>query len=194
MMACSMRLARNWFVSFLVLFAYVVATAGHGAEPPRQKIDRVERDRSAQRNHETRSRRERDARERREKEWARHRGADSPGQGRTSRAEHGLSRKDRHPDGVRRQARGQYRPPEKAVAMERYVREHQGRPREGYVGGMTWNNRRGDLPPEGQYREYDVNRYTGKNRGAERIVRDVRSQRAWYTRDHYETFSEIRRH
>jgi ribonuclease T1 len=42
-----------------------------------------------------------------------------------------------------------------------------------------------------RYREWDVNpKKKGKNRGAERLV--TSEKRAWYTRDHYETFEELK--
>ena len=41
----------------------------------------------------------------------------------------------------------------------------------------------------GRYREYDVHpKVPGKNRGAERIVIDQRTGKAYYTADHYRTF------
>jgi len=41
------------------------------------------------------------------------------------------------------------------------------------------------------YREWDVNPYTGANRGAERLVTGSDGS-AWYTSDHYNTFVRIR--
>jgi guanyl-specific ribonuclease Sa len=72
----------------------------------------------------------------------------------------------------------------------------------GYQGGRTFlNDGRGGgqvLPataPDGSpitYTEYDVNPYTrGVNRGAERVV--VGSDgKAYYTNDHYTTFTEVK--
>lgn len=43
--------------------------------------------------------------------------------------------------------------------------------------------------PSGRYREYDIYPLVpGRNRGAERIVVDQRSGKAYYTSDHYRTF------
>jgi len=41
------------------------------------------------------------------------------------------------------------------------------------------------------YREWDVNPYTGANRGTERLVTGSDGS-AWYTSDHYNTFARIR--
>ncbi len=67
----------------------------------------------------------------------------------------------------------------------------QGRPLPGYVGGRTFENRERRLP-RGRYREYDVNpRVPGKHRGAERLVIEQRTGKAYYTDDHYRTFVPI---
>ncbi|MGW7294343.1 ribonuclease domain-containing protein [Streptomyces xiamenensis] len=59
-------------------------------------------------------------------------------------------------------------------------------------GSNTYYNRSGDLPLEGQYREYDVNpRTPGVRRDAERLVRDIGTHDVWYTGDHYDNFREI---
>ena len=43
--------------------------------------------------------------------------------------------------------------------------------------------------PRGRDREYDVDpKVRGKNGGAERIVIDQRTGKAYYTADHYRTF------
>ena len=52
-----------------------------------------------------------------------------------------------------------------------YVKENNGKPPEGYVGGRTFKNKEGKLP-QGNYREYDVN------------------GTVWYTDDHYDTFKK----
>lgn len=63
-----------------------------------------------------------------------------------------------------------------------------GHPLPGYVGGRTFQNRERALP-RGRYREYDVHpKAPGKNRGAERIVIDQRTGKAYYTADHYRSF------
>ena len=68
------------------------------------------------------------------------------------------------------------------------IEERHGEPLPGYVGGRTFQNRERVLP-RGRYREYDVHpKMAGKNRGAERIVIDQRSGKAYYTADHYRSF------
>ncbi len=68
------------------------------------------------------------------------------------------------------------------------IEERHGEPLPGYVGGRTFQNRERVLP-RGYYREYDVHpKMAGKNRGAERIVIDQRSGKAYYTADHYRSF------
>jgi guanyl-specific ribonuclease Sa len=63
-----------------------------------------------------------------------------------------------------------------------------GDPLPGYFGGRAFQNRERALP-RGRYREYDVHPKTpGKNRGAERIVIDQRTGKAYYTADHYRSF------
>ena len=59
------------------------------------------------------------------------------------------------------------------------------------MGGRTFSNRERRLP-RGSYREYDVNpKKSGRNRGTERIVIEQRTGKAYYTRDHYETFTAM---
>ncbi|MBS0169703.1 MAG: hypothetical protein JSR62_05060 [Nitrospira sp.] len=68
------------------------------------------------------------------------------------------------------------------------IEARHGDPLPGYVGGRTFQNRERVLP-RGYYREYDVHpKVAGKNRGAERIVIDQRSGKAYYTADHYRSF------
>lgn len=68
------------------------------------------------------------------------------------------------------------------------IEERHGEPLPGYVGGRTFQNRERVLP-RGRYREYDVHpKVPGRNRGAERIVIDQRSGKAYYTADHYRSF------
>jgi ribonuclease T1 len=77
-----------------------------------------------------------------------------------------------------------------------YISEHDAAP-EGYVGGRKFGNYEGRLPARDdrgrtiRYREWDVYpKQSGVNRGAERLVTgDDKS--AWYTSDHYETFTRI---
>ena len=78
--------------------------------------------------------------------------------------------------------------PQKARDVLAEIQKRDGEPLPGYVGGRTFGNRERRLP-RGQYREYDVHpRQRGKNRGTERIVIEQRTGKAYYTRDHYETF------
>ena len=59
------------------------------------------------------------------------------------------------------------------------------------MGGRVFGNRERRLP-HGDYREYDVNpKRPGKNRGTERIVIEQRTGKAYYSRDHYETFTPM---
>lgn len=68
------------------------------------------------------------------------------------------------------------------------IEERHGEPPPGHVGGRTFQNRERVLP-RGRYREYDVHpKVPGKTRGAERIVIDQRSGKAYYTADHYRSF------
>ncbi len=78
-----------------------------------------------------------------------------------------------------------------------YVREHNRAPA-GYVGGRKFGNYENHLPkttPQGQriqYQEWDVNpKKEDQNRGAERLVTGS-DDRAWYTRDHYNSFMEVK--
>ena len=57
-------------------------------------------------------------------------------------------------------------------------------------GGKKFGNREGNLPKDTTYTEYDVNPYTGKNRGAERLVKGANGK-VYYTNDHYQTFTEL---
>ncbi|MGK8520461.1 ribonuclease domain-containing protein [Nocardia asteroides] len=68
----------------------------------------------------------------------------------------------------------------------------------GTKGGERWMNRGGDLPAtDGSgrpitYREWDVNpKQPGRSRDAERIVTGSDGS-AWYTGDHYKTFTRMR--
>lgn len=67
----------------------------------------------------------------------------------------------------------------------------------GTEGGRTFGNHEGRLPASAggkkiRYREWDVNRkQSGRGRDAERIVTGDDGS-AWYTGDHYETFTRMR--
>jgi len=81
--------------------------------------------------------------------------------------------------------------PEKARAVLAEIQKRNGEAPPGYVGGRTFSNRERRLP-RGSYREYDVNpKKSGRNRGTERIVIEQRTGKAYYTRDHYETFTPM---
>ncbi|MGC3973952.1 MAG: ribonuclease domain-containing protein [Nitrospira sp.] len=77
-----------------------------------------------------------------------------------------------------------------SVAREtlKAIEARHGEPLPGYVGGRNFQNRERVLP-RGRYREYDVHpKVSGKNRGAERIVINQASGKAYYTADHYRSF------
>jgi ribonuclease T1 len=81
--------------------------------------------------------------------------------------------------------------PDKAREVLAEIQKRKGEAPPGYVGGRVFSNREGRLP-RGRYREYDVNpKRAGKSRGTERIVIEQRTGRAYYTRDHYETFAPM---
>lgn len=78
--------------------------------------------------------------------------------------------------------------PRKARDLLKVLQERDGVPLPGYVGGRDFQNRERRLP-RGRYREYDVNpKRPGRPRDAERIVIEQRTKKAYYTRDHYQTF------
>ncbi len=79
--------------------------------------------------------------------------------------------------------------PKKALDVLQIVRST-GRPPEGYVGGRVFENREGRLPDDGDYREFDVDPHQG-GRNAERIIVEWRTKKAWYTGDHYQTFTPL---
>ena len=81
--------------------------------------------------------------------------------------------------------------------MLTYIRAN-GRAMDGYVGGRRFGNFENHLPrssPDGKpinYQEWDVNpKISGKNRGTERLITGS-DNRAWYTNDHYNTFTEVK--
>lgn len=78
-----------------------------------------------------------------------------------------------------------------------YIRENKKAPN-GYVGGRRFGNFEKRLPLNTQtgqkmiYQEWDVYpKEKGKSRGSERLVTS-KNQRAWYTKDHYDSFVEIK--
>ncbi len=90
------------------------------------------------------------------------------------------------PDTKQREARDTI-PPVARDTLKAIEARH-GEPLPGYVGGRNFQNRERVLP-RGRYREYDVHpKVPGKNRGAERIVINQASGKAYYTADHYRSF------
>ena len=78
--------------------------------------------------------------------------------------------------------------PAKAYALLEALRQRNGEPLAGYVGGKAFQNRERRLPL-GRYKEYDVNRkIPGRSRDAERLVIEQDTGKAYYTDDHYRTF------
>ena len=83
--------------------------------------------------------------------------------------------------------------PDKVWTVFKIIQENKGDPPPGYVGGRTFQNRERRLP-QGRYREYDVNpKIRGRNRGAERLVIEQQTGKAYYTADHYKTFTLMKR-
>ena len=81
--------------------------------------------------------------------------------------------------------------PQKVYDVLVAIQQRRGQPLPGYVGGRVFENRERRLP-RGRYREYDVNpKIPGRNRGAERLVIERRTGKAYYTQDHYRTFTLI---
>jgi ribonuclease T1 len=82
-------------------------------------------------------------------------------------------------------------PPVHATQILKAIQKRQGEPVAGYVGGGIFHNRERKLP-HGRYREYDVHpKTTGRNRGPERLVIEQRTGKAYYTGDHYVTFTPM---
>jgi ribonuclease T1 len=108
----------------------------------------------------------------------------TPGQGQTPLPQNGSVR-----SGPERKAPGAGQTiPDSARETLKAIEAGQGEPLPGYVGGRTFQNRERKLP-RGRYREYDVHpKVPGKHRGAERIVIEQRSGKAYYTADHYHSF------
>jgi len=79
--------------------------------------------------------------------------------------------------------------PQKAVDVLKIVRTT-GQPPDGYVGGRVFENRENRLPADGDYREFDVDPHNGQ-RNAERLIVEWKTKKAWYTGDHYQTFTEL---
>jgi RHS repeat-associated protein len=84
--------------------------------------------------------------------------------------------------------------PQKAINVLDFVEQY-GKAPQGYTGGRIFQNREGILPAGGPYHEYDVDptpaRGSGLTRNAERIIYEPATGRAWYTSDHYASFTEF---
>ncbi len=86
--------------------------------------------------------------------------------------------------------------PPKVYDVLTYIRQH-GQPQNGYVGGRRFGNFENHLPRQDgsgrriAYQEWDVNpKQRGRNRGTERLITGS-DGRAWFTNDHYNTFTEV---
>lgn len=87
--------------------------------------------------------------------------------------------------------------PEKAVLVLNFIRKYNKAP-EDYVGGRHFGNYEHNLPEQDgagnkiEYQEWDIQpKVEGKNRGAQRLITGS-DGRAWYTADHYSTFTEVK--
>ena len=82
-------------------------------------------------------------------------------------------------------------PLQKAKGLLEAIQQHEGKALPGYIGGRVFQNRERRLP-RGRYREYDVNpKIRGHSRDAERIVIEQETGRAYYTGNHYRTFTPL---
>ncbi|GAB3572792.1 hypothetical protein GCM10027578_32900 [Spirosoma luteolum] len=86
--------------------------------------------------------------------------------------------------------------PDYVIRVLRYVQANRRAP-DGYAGGRTFGNFERHLPQQdaaGQrlrYQEWDVKpKVRGRNRGAERLITGS-DRHAYYTRDHYQSFTQI---
>lgn len=92
------------------------------------------------------------------------------------------------PDRLHRVAKA---PPQTAKDLLEAIQQHNGKSLPGYIGGGAFQNRERRLP-RGHYREYDVNpKIRGRSRDAERIVIEYDTGKAYYTDDHYRTFTPL---
>ncbi len=87
--------------------------------------------------------------------------------------------------------------PSKVVKTLRYILENNKAPK-GYVGGRKFTNREKRLPKTDEnrqkidYQEWDVNpKIKGVNRGAERLITGS-DRSAYFTNDHYRTFTKLK--
>lgn len=81
--------------------------------------------------------------------------------------------------------------PQKVQALLAQLQARYGNPLPGYIGGREFQNREHHLPPS-HYHEYDVNpKIRGRSRGAEQIVVEQDAGKAYYSGDHYRTFTPL---
>lgn len=87
--------------------------------------------------------------------------------------------------------------PAKVRKVLLHIRQN-GRAPDGYVGSRNFGNYEKHLPQQDEqgnrirYQEWDVNpKIQGKNRGPERLITGS-DNRAYFTRDHYNSFIEIK--
>jgi len=81
--------------------------------------------------------------------------------------------------------------PNKPLHILDEIKKRNGSPMKGYKGGREFYNKQNKLPEGIRYKEYDVNpKISGQSRGTERLVIGDDGS-AWYTNDHYETFTKI---
>ena len=67
------------------------------------------------------------------------------------------------------------------------------KPISGFKGGKVFRNIEGRLPKGKTYYEFDVHPFTkGVSRGPERLVVDQQKSVFYYTKDHYNTFVQIK--
>jgi guanyl-specific ribonuclease Sa len=65
-------------------------------------------------------------------------------------------------------------------------------PPKGYKGGKVLRSRKGKMPRDEKYREYDVHPVIqNQSRGAGRLVIDEQKTLFYYTKDHYRTFVKV---
>jgi len=82
-------------------------------------------------------------------------------------------------------------PPQQAKDLLEAIQQHEGKALPGSIGGGAFQNRERRLP-RGHYHEYDVNpKIRGRSRDAERIVIEQDTGKAYYSGDHYRTFTPL---
>jgi RHS repeat-associated protein len=82
-------------------------------------------------------------------------------------------------------------PPRKAYDVLDKIKQQKGSPPHGHKGGREYDNSDNKLP-SGKYKEYDVDpKIPGQARNDERIVLEQNTGKAYYTNDHYQTFTPL---